>query len=79
MKKVKVRAPSGKVKIHGRREKPSVAKCANCKRQLHGIPKSTQNERRKLAKSERTPSRIYGGYLCSGCTRELLREKARGV
>jgi large subunit ribosomal protein L34e len=55
------------------------AKCANCKKPLHGMPGLSQNEIRKLAKTERRPSRAYGGYLCSNCTKELFRERARSI
>ena len=79
MKKVKVRAPSGKITIHQRKEKPKVAKCANCKSPLHGMPRLLSNEFRKLSGSERRPDRPYGGHLCSDCTRDTFREQVRGV
>ncbi|MBI1979058.1 MAG: 50S ribosomal protein L34e [Candidatus Aenigmarchaeota archaeon] len=77
--RVKRRTPSGKILFHQRRERPSHAKCANCKSQLHGISRKIPSEFKKLSASEKGPERPYGGYLCSSCTRELFREKARGV
>ncbi|MBI2084482.1 MAG: 50S ribosomal protein L34e [Candidatus Aenigmarchaeota archaeon] len=77
MKKVKRRTPKGRISIQRKREKPSVARCATCKMPLHGIPKLTQNERGKLAKSQRVPSRPYGGNLCADCSREVFRERTR--
>jgi large subunit ribosomal protein L34e len=50
-------------------------KCAICKKVLHGLPRL--NKFRKLSKSEKRVSRIFGGYLCSKCTREVLKESAR--
>ncbi|MEK6909496.1 MAG: 50S ribosomal protein L34e [Candidatus Aenigmatarchaeota archaeon] len=77
--KVKRRAPSGKIKIHKRKERPALAKCANCKSPLHGIQRKIPSEFKKLSASERRPDRPYGGYLCSHCTRELFRERVRGM
>ena len=74
---MKKRTPTGKVVIQLRREKPKVPKCAICKKSLHGIPRLIPSELRKLPKSKKRPSRVYGGYLCSACVKELLREKVR--
>jgi ribosomal protein L34E len=30
-----------------------------------------------MAKTKKRPSRIYGGMLCSKCSREVLKQKAR--
>lgn len=73
MKKVKVRTTSGRVVIRPRREKFSPAKCAGCGKELLGVPSGMRN----LAKSERRPSRAYGGYYCGSCVREVFREKVR--
>ncbi|RLI98047.1 MAG: 50S ribosomal protein L34e [Candidatus Aenigmatarchaeota archaeon] len=77
MPRVKVRLPSGKVVIRERKKKPRIAKCAICKRPLHGIPRLRASQLKKLAKTKKRPERPYGGYLCSKCMRELMREKAR--
>lgn len=77
--KVKRRTPSGKIKIHNRKERPSSVKCANCKSPLHGLSRLIPSEIRKLSASERRPDRPYGGYLCSNCSREIFRERARSV
>jgi len=60
-----------------KKKRTSEAKCANCKKPLHGVPRLSVSEMKKLAKTERRPSRAYGGYLCAKCTKELFREKAR--
>lgn len=77
--KVKRRTTSGKITIHQRKERPAMARCANCKEELHGIPRRTPSKFKKLSLSERRPKRPYGGYLCSNCTREIFRGMARGV
>jgi large subunit ribosomal protein L34e len=75
--KVKRKTPAGKIKIVEKRKKPKIAKCAICKSPLHGIPRKIPSGMRKLALSEKRPNRPYGGYLCSRCMRELLKEKVR--
>lgn len=77
MKKVKVRIPSGKIVIRNKRRQVGIGRCANCQGELHGTPTAHPIETRKLAKSDKRPSRAYGGYFCSNCTKELFREKAR--
>lgn len=79
MKKVKRRTPSGKINIHKKREKPALAKCANCKKPLQGVPKLVSSQMRKLAKTKRRPEKPYGGYLCTSCSRELFRERIRSM
>lgn len=73
VKKIRVRTPSGRIVIRARRERFSKAKCVGCGKELHGVTTGVRN----LAKSDRRPSRAYGGYYCSSCVREVLREKAR--
>lgn len=77
MVKVKVRTPSGRVAIKNKNRKPAFAKCAVCGKRLHGLRKLTPTELRKMAKTKRKPERPYGGYMCSECSREFFREKAR--
>lgn len=79
MRKMKKRTPGSKTKLTFKREKTGTHRCAACGAELHGMKKLTQNQIRKLSKSERRPSRPYGGYLCGECTRELFKEKARRV
>lgn len=59
-----------------KKPKPAAAKCARCKKPLHGVPRLRPAQLKKLSKSKRRPSRPYGGYYCSSCMREALREKA---
>ncbi len=79
MKKVKIRSPSGNAMLRRRRERVAAAKCANCKSPLHGLQRKTQSGFKKLSLSERRPERPYGGCLCSNCSRDIFRERARGV
>ncbi|HLC89031.1 MAG TPA: 50S ribosomal protein L34e [Candidatus Nanoarchaeia archaeon] len=77
-RKVFVRTPGGNTTIHYRKRKPKKAICANCKKQLAGVPRELPSKMANMPKTAKRPERPYGGVLCSGCTRELLKQKARG-
>jgi len=77
LKRKRVRTPGNRLVTHYKRKKPSVAKCAICKKPLHGVPRLNPVQMRKLAKSKRRPERPYGGNLCSSCMRDLLRKTVR--
>ena len=62
--------PSGKSVWKEKNRRVSKAKCAECKKELHGVPRLNPNEMKKLAKSKKRPFRPYGGYLCSRCILE---------
>jgi large subunit ribosomal protein L34e len=76
---IKRKTPTGKIVLVKERRRPKIAKCAICKKPLHGVPRGIPSEIRKLAKSERRPSRPFGGYLCSSCAKEYFKEKARKI
>ena len=78
MPKFKKRVIS-KTVLRVKRRKIKFAKCAICKKPLHGMKRLEVSELKKLAKSERKPERPYGGYLCSKCAKELFRDKARNI
>ncbi|PIU22347.1 MAG: 50S ribosomal protein L34e [Candidatus Diapherotrites archaeon CG08_land_8_20_14_0_20_30_16] len=46
------------------REKPKGAYCALCNKKLQGVPRG---DLRKLSKTEKRPSVLFGGILCSDC------------
>lgn len=74
-----VRTPGGVLVVHYERRKPSVAKCAKCKKPLGGVPRLRPAELRKLAKTAKRPQRPYGGYLCGSCLATLLKASARAL
>ena len=76
-RRVKVKVPSGRVVIRYEQRKPNVAKCARCGKPLHGVPRLIPSKLRKLPKTKRRPERPYGGYLCSKCMKEVIKEKVR--
>jgi large subunit ribosomal protein L34e len=75
IKRKKVRTPGNRVVIHYERKKPRIAKCAICKKPLHGVPRLNPSGMRKLAKTKKRPERPYGGNLCSECMREVFRKQ----
>ena len=78
MRKFKRRTIS-RIVLRTKRRRPSAAKCAVCKKPLHGVKRLHQIQMKKLSKTEKRPERPYGGYLCSSCAREKFREKVRGM
>ncbi|MBI4980545.1 50S ribosomal protein L34e [Candidatus Woesearchaeota archaeon] len=77
-RRIFVKVPGNTVKLHYRRRKPSKAKCANCKKLLIGVPHELPLKMKNMPKTAKRPERPYGGMLCSACTRQLLKQKARG-
>lgn len=50
-------------------------RCARCKGIIHGVPRA--HKLRKLCASKKRVERIFGGYYCSKCTREVIKEMVR--
>ena len=73
--KKRVSTPGGRVTARFVKKKPSYAKCARCRKPLHGVPRGLPSEIAKLPKTKKRPERPYGGYLCSSCTRKSIKEK----
>ncbi|MHA2171727.1 MAG: 50S ribosomal protein L34e [Candidatus Kariarchaeaceae archaeon] len=67
-----VKTPGGRFYFKKLQKKPNYHHCANCDRKLPGMPRGTRVEIRRLSKSQRSPSRPYGGQLCSPCLRRKL-------
>jgi large subunit ribosomal protein L34e len=79
MPRIKKRTTTGRVVIIEKKKKVGYSRCASCRRILHGVPRGDVELYSKLSKSGKRPNRIYAGYYCSACSREILREKARKV
>ena len=76
-RKVKRKAPGGRVVTHYEPRKPKKAHCAGCGAQLQGVPRLKPIQLGKLAKSEKRPERPYGGVLCSACMRQYFKAQVR--
>jgi large subunit ribosomal protein L34e len=79
MSKIKIqrKTPGGRTVVHLKRKKPKKAHCGRCGKPLGGVESKTPSKMRKLSKSEKIPSRIYAGVLCTNCVEDLLRYKVR--
>jgi len=71
------KTPGARHVFHYEQKGPHKAVCAKCGVQLHGVASERGFIMRTLSKTEKRPSRPYGGVLCSSCTRELQKAKAR--
>ncbi|HDD43754.1 MAG TPA: 50S ribosomal protein L34e [Candidatus Desulfofervidus auxilii] len=63
----RVRTPGGRLVIHYLNKRKQGPKCALCKRKLPGFSISKK-------KDHKPPNRIYGGYLCSTCLRQVFKK-----
>ena len=72
-----LRLPGGTLQTHYKQERPGARQCSRCGREISGVPRSVPSKVRKLPASQRRVERIYGGQLCHGCLRDLLKEAAR--
>ena len=79
LRKIKIRIPGGASVIHYLRREPRKARCASCKKVLHGVASRRPTKMKGLAKTKKAVSRAFGGNLCSACSREDLKSKARSV
>lgn len=71
------KTPGGKTVLHFIRRKPKKAKCGKCGAVLPGVPAQRRFRIKKMSKTQKRPSRPYGGVLCSKCTREKLKQQVR--
>jgi len=74
-RKRRVTTPGGKVRIHYTKKQPGIARCAECKKPLHGVPRGLPAEIKKVRKSQKRPERAYGGNLCASCARAKMKAK----
>lgn len=77
LRRVKKKLPGGAFIIHYLKRKPSPSRCAACGKKLHGVPRENPSMLKKLRRSDKTPSRPYGGNLCSRCMRVKIKNKVR--
>lgn len=76
-RRISKKLPGGDVVTHYERRKPQTMKCSKCKVALKGIPRLIPTEMKNLASSKKRVERPFGGNLCSKCSRELIKSKAR--
>ncbi|MBS3166984.1 50S ribosomal protein L34e [Candidatus Woesearchaeota archaeon] len=62
-------------KIHKLNKKPNKPHCASCGKVLIGVPHTFSRMLKTTSKTKKRPQRIFGGMLCSECSRNALKEK----
>lgn len=77
LRRVFVKMPGGSTVRTYRKRRNAAAQCAVTGETLHGVPRGNKTEVRALPKSQRRPSRPYGGVLSSRAMRRKLIQKAR--
>jgi large subunit ribosomal protein L34e len=75
LRKVFKKVPGGNLKVHYEQRNPSKAHCAICGKPLLGVPSKKPADAKRLSKTEKRPSRPFGGMLCSACARRKIIEE----
>ncbi len=73
-RRIFVKTPGGRVNLHYRKKKPGIVKCVICKKPLHGVPRERPFKIKNMPKTKKRPERLYGGALCSSCTRNIIKD-----
>ena len=76
-RRVKKKTPGNRLTTQYTRKTPRKAHCGNCGAILQGIKPRTPIRLNKLSKTQKRPERAFGGVLCSKCSRETIKAKAR--
>ncbi len=77
LRRVYAKTPGGVVRLHYKPRRPAKASCANCGTALLGVANFRPNKMRGLAKTKKRPERMFGGQLCSSCSRREIISKLR--
>ncbi|BDC19354.1 50S ribosomal protein L34e [Acidianus sp. HS-5] len=75
-RRIHVKTPSGKSKIHFEKKKNKIAHCSKCGNPLNGVK---INKVYLFSLSEKRPERPFGGYLCHKCLEDLIKMSVRGI
>jgi len=78
-RKLKRHTPGGRTTIIYKRHAVSPPRCSVCGKTLSGFKRWTYREIRGLSKTKKTVSRPYGGYLCSSCLKNMLKNAVRSA
>lgn len=63
---------------HRKRAKSQKKTCALCEKMLHGVPHGQRVAGvKRLSKSQRRPTGLFGGILCSHCRQDVIEEAVR--
>tara|TARA_Y100000034_G_C6831793_1_gene375502 strand:- start:306 stop:569 length:264 start_codon:yes stop_codon:yes gene_type:complete len=65
------------VKLVYKKRKPKKTHCGNCGAVLKGVPRERPYKMRTMPKSQKRPERMFGGNLCSKCSRKEIIKRHR--
>ncbi len=72
-----VKTPGGETTTHYKKKKPVAAKCASCGAKLPGISRERPYKMQNMPKTAKKSERPFGGYYCSKCARNEIKQEAR--
>jgi large subunit ribosomal protein L34e len=72
----KIRTITG-TKTTYQRRKPKLGTCSVTGQKLKGVPREIPSKLRNMSKSQRRPSRPFGGVLSSKAARDEIKKRAR--
>jgi large subunit ribosomal protein L34e len=78
-RRVKRAMPSGEVRTLYKRRKAGKHQCGGCGMNLPGIPHMLTYKFRNLPKSQKRPTRPFGGVYCSRCLRQEMVKRAHAM
>jgi large subunit ribosomal protein L34e len=79
LKRIRKALPGGRGATHYKAEVGASLSCAVCGEPLAGIPKLTSIKFRKLNRTRKKVSRIYGGQLCHSCLKTALKQAVKNL
>lgn len=68
-----VKTPGGRLTLHVVKKASKGPRCGDCKGKIQGIPALRPFQYKKLAKTDRTVARAYGGSRCMPCVRDRIK------
>jgi len=75
-KRRQVSVTKGTREIYKKR-KAAKPKCSICGKPLHGMARVRSTVLSRISKSKKRPERLYGGSLCSPCSRKKIKESIK--
>jgi large subunit ribosomal protein L34e len=76
LRRKQVRTTSGSKQTYSKRN-PKKAKCGECGAKIAGVPRARPVKMKNLPKTKKRPERPYGGFLCSKCMRQKIKQENR--
>ncbi len=68
-----VKTPGGRLTLHVIKKSSKGPRCGDCKGRIQGVPCLRPVEYKRIAKTQRTVARAYGGSRCMNCTRDRVK------